>query len=214
MIITRTTKVKLKLPVDALSDTFEAVTKAFNHVCKIGYTDKDFNSVSLHHKTYQFCREEFGLPAELACQTRMKAAEALKPVIKKNRKCPKSKRISIRLTANSFNIWFDRQEVSILTVNGRVKCGFYFPDWFKQYLTWRRRQAELIKTNKGLFLCIAWQKEVLDIQVNENPYIIGVDRGINKVAVCSDNTFYNSNILKVSNRYHRLRKQLQSKGTK
>jgi IS605 OrfB family transposase len=144
----------------------------------------------------------------------MKAAEALKAAIKKNRKCPKSKRCSIRLTANSFNIWFDRQEASILTTNGRIKCGFYMPDWFRQYLSWRRRQAELVKTRKGLFLCIVWQKEIPDIQIGENPHILGVDRGVNKVAVCSDNTFYNGYILKVANRYHRLRRQLQSKGTK
>ena len=214
MILTRTTKIKLKLPVDALDGTFTAVTEAFNYICKVGYADKDFNSVSLHHKTYQFCRKEFGLPAELACQTRMKAAEALKNVIKKKRKCPKSKQCSVRLTTNSFNIWFDRGEASILTVNGRVKCGFEMPDWFKQYLPWRRKGAELIKTKAGMFLCIVWQKEVEDIHTPDNPYILGIDRGVNKVAVCSDNTFYNGHILSVSNRYHRLKKHLQSKGTK
>jgi len=215
MILTRTTKIKLKLPVDSLNSTFDSVTNAFNHTCKVGFEDKDFNSVSLHHKTYAFCRSEFGLPADLTVQARMKAAEALKPAIKKKRKkAPHSKRCSIRLTHNSYNIWFDRQEASILTVNGRIKCSFYMPDWFKQYVPWRRRGAEIIKTSKGLFLSIVWQKEVEDIQQHENPYILGVDRGVNKVAVCSDNTFYSGHIIKVSNRYHRLRKQLQHRGTK
>ena len=214
MILTRTTKVKLKLSVNSLDDTFEAVTKAFNHICEIGYKDKDFNSISLHHKTYKFCRSEFGLPADLAVQTRMKAAEALKNTIKKKHRCPKSKCCSVRLSGNSFNIWFDRKEASILTINGRIKCGFYMPDCFQQYISWRRRGAELIKTNSGLYLCIVWQKEIEDIITSKKSYILGIDRGINKIAVCSDNTFYNGRVLKISNRYYRLRKRLQAKGTK
>ena len=214
MILTRTTKIKLKFPIDAFDNTFNAVMKAFNYVCAAGYKDKDFNSVSLHHKTYAFCRSEFNLPAELACQTRMKAAEALKSAIKKKHKCPQTKRRSIRLTANSFNIWFDRQEASILTINGRVKCSFCMPGWFRQYLSWKRKGAELVKTGKGLFLCIVWQKEVEDIKPAKNPTILGIDRGVKKLAVCSNNSFYNGDAIKVSNRYQRLKRKLQICGSK
>jgi IS605 OrfB family transposase len=44
---------------------------------------------------------------------------------------------------------------------------------------------------------------------------IGIDRGINKIAVCSDNSFYNSKQLKsVKGKYQFLKAKLQSKGTK
>ena len=214
MILTRTTKIKLKCSADLFAKTFKQVTKAYNHICTVGYEEKDSNSISLHNKTYRFCRSEFKLPAALAIQSRMKAAESLKPAIKKKRKCPVSKQCSIRLAHNGYSIWFDKQICSVLTVNGRVKVPFYMPEHFKQYVTWRRKGAELIERKGIIYLCIVWQKDIEDNITPENPYILGVDRGVNKVAVCSDNQFFNGSILKVSNRYHKLKKQLQSKKTK
>jgi IS605 OrfB family transposase len=213
MQITRTAKIKLKISTDELCTTFKAVTQAFNYVCKVGHETKDFNSISLHHKTYYDVRKLFNLPADLAVQTRMKSAESLKPAIKKKRKCPKSKLCSVRLSSQNYNIWFDRQEVSLLTIDGRIKTSFYFPEWFKQYISWRRKSAELIIRKDKVYLCVVFQKDIEDFQQVNNPTILGIDRGINKVAVCSDNTFFNGNILKVSHRYQRLRQQLQKCGT-
>ena len=209
MLITRTAKIKLKITTDELLPTFDAVTQAFNYVCKIGYESKDFNSISLHSKTYYDVRKLFNLPADLAVQTRMKSAEALKPAIRGKRRCPKSKLCSVRLSSKNYNIWFNRQEVSLLTANGRIKTFFHFPVWFKQYISWRRRSAELIIRKNKVYLCVVFQKDIEDFQQLDNPTILGIDRGINKVAVCSDNTFFNGNILKISHRYQRLRRQLQ-----
>ena len=214
MIITRTAKIKLKISADELRTTFDAVTQAFNYVCKIGYENKDFNSISLHNKTYYDVRRLFNLPADLAVQTRMKSAESLKPAIRKKRKCPQSKLCSVRLSNKNYNIWFDRKEVSLLTVKGRVKTFFHFPKQFEQYVSWRRKSAELIIRKDKVYLCVVFQKDIEDFQQLDNPVILGIDRGINKVAVCSDNTFFNGNINKVAHRYQRLRRQLQKCGSK
>jgi len=142
----------------------------------------------------------------------MKAAEALKPSIKKNRKCPRSKLCSIRYSARGFNIWFDRSEASILTLDGRIKVKFNLPTYYEQYLTWRRKQAELSMKNGKVFLDIAFEKDVPDFRDSDNPTILGIDRGVNKIAACSDNTFHHRP--NVANRYQRLRRELQKCGSK
>jgi IS605 OrfB family transposase len=57
--------------------------------------------------------------------------------------------------------------------------------------------------------------KIPDIPVEEPSSYLGVDRGIKRVAVCSNNTFYPTNhILAVKWKYQHLRKSLQSKGTR
>ena len=210
--LTRTVKIKLPVKPEQIRPTFEAVTQAFNYVCQVGYEDRDFNSVSLHHKTYKHVRATFGLPADLAVQSRMKASEALKAAIKKGRKCPGSKLSSIRYSARSFSIWFDRGEMSILTLDGRIRVSFNLPDYYQQYVSWRRKGAELILRKGRIFLCIVFQKDVPEFEESGNPVILGIDRGVNKIAVCSDNKFYNR--AAVAHRYQRLRRELQKCGSK
>lgn len=213
MLLTRSVKIKLKIKPEDIIPTIKACTQAFNYVCQVGYKDKDFNSVSLHHKTYYVVRKQFKLPADMTVQMRMKAAEVLKPAIKQKTKCPKSKFCSIRYSHRGYNIWFDRQEVSLLTTNGRLKISFNLPEWFKQHIFWKRKSAELIICKNKVYLCIAFQKEIEDPKQLDNPIILGIDRGINKVAVCSDNTFFNGNINKVAHKYQRLRRQLKKCGS-
>ena len=138
MKLIRTVKLKLEnVNPDDLLPTFRAYTKAYNYICEIGFKDRNFNKVELHHKTYDYCRTQFGLKSELAVQVRDQAAESIKSVTKLERKkhkkfkCPKSKQTSIRLCKGSFNIWFDRSEVSVLTLNGRIRCKVNLPDCFQ-----------------------------------------------------------------------------------
>lgn len=212
MKLTRTIKIKLNIPVDEIKPTLEAYTDAFNYVCQTGWQDKDLNGVSLHHKTYRITRVY--LPSQLAVSARMKATETLKSIKKKQKAtCPRSKLCSIRYDARSYNIWFNRNEISLLTVNGRKKFLIIIPEYFKQYLNWRRTSADLFLRRNGIFLHIIFEKEISDI--NPSGQIIGVDRGINKIAVTSNNHFFNGGQIKnVSRRYEKLRSALQSCGSK
>jgi len=213
MKLTRTIKLRLKLKSEDILPTVKAATQAFNYVCQVGHKDKDYNSISLHHKTYKYVRDTFKLPADTTTQMRMKAAEVLKPAIKQKVKCPESKLCSIRYSHQGYNVWFNKQELTLLTLTGRIRVSFYFPKQFEQYLSWRRKSAELIIRKDKVYLCVIFQKDIEDSQKLENPIILGIDRGINKVAVCSDNTFYNGNVLRVTNKYQKLRNALQKCGT-
>ncbi len=219
MEIARTIKLKLDIDPKLILPTIQNYTKAYNFVCKEGWEDKDFNGVSLHHKTYLDCREKFNLPAQLAISARMKATESLKAGFARLKKkertnCPKSISLSVRLDARSFNVWFDKNEVSILTLDGRIKTKIKIPKYFKQYLTWKRASAELFIKNGKVYLYISMTKSVEDSEVNINS-ILGIDRGINNLAVTSNNQFFSGkDVKRISKRYQKLRSALQAKGTK
>ncbi len=215
MILIRTVKVKLEIMPESLFSTIEAYTTAYNHVCKVGWDDNDCNGFSLHHKTYQQCKT--WLPSQLSISARMKAAESLKSVRARRQKklkvsCPKSKQSSIRYDANSYSVWFDKNLLSISTIDGRKKIEFKVPPNFCRYRDWRRKSAELFIRGKKVFLAIVFDKEITDTQLTQET--IGIDRGIKKIAVTSKNQFFGGGqVKKIVNRYRSLRKKLQSKGT-
>lgn len=218
MKLIRTVKLKLDVPVSDLYPTFEQYTKAFNYVCTVGWNDNDFNGVSLHHKTYQTIRTY--LPSQLAISARMKATESLKMCLNRKRKNkkvrkPSSKFCSIRLDACSFNIWFEKNQISILTISGRNKYQINIPEYFQQYISWKRGSADLFIRKNEVFLNITFNKEISEPQINSTPYIIGIDRGIINIAVSSNNKFYKGDkVQRVCNKYNYLRGKLQSYGSK
>lgn len=218
MKLIRTVKLKLNVPVLDILPTFENYTKAYNYTCNTGWKDNDNNGVSLHHKTYYTIKNY--LPSQLAISARTKATESLSMCLnrkRKNKKCrkPSSKLCSIRYDANSFNIWFDKNIISLLTVNGRIKIPIKIPEYFKQYIDWRRGSADLFIRKNKVFLNITFNKEIEDPQPSDNPVIIGVDRGIINLAVTSDNKFYKGNqVNRISNKYNYLRSKLQQCGSK
>ena len=148
----------------------------------------------------------------------MKAAESLKAVRtlrKKGRKvsCPKAKSTSIRYDSNSYNVWFDKKIVSVSTIEGRKKFTFQTSPDFAQYHDWKRKSAELFIRGTKVFLGIVFEKEVNDPVRSEE--VLGIDRGIKKIAVTSNNIFFGGNhVKKIVQRYRSLRSRLQSKGTR
>lgn len=218
MKINRTIKLKLNIKHTDILPTLNAYTKAFNYICEYGWNHNSFNSIELHKITYKYCRTF--LPSQLSISARMKASESLKPCLdkrKKHRKVSKpiSKQCSIRYDANSFNVWFNKKIISISTINGRIKIPFNLPEYFEQYITWHRCSAELLIRNKKVFMNIVFSKDIEDIKTSDNPEIIGVDRGINNIAVTSNNKFYTgANIKRIVNKTRKLRTALQKKKTK
>ena len=217
----RTVMLKLEnVNPNDLHSTFRAYTEAYNYICEIGFKDRNFDKRKLHDQTYDYCRTQFSLPSELTTQVRDQAAEAIKATTKLERKkhkkfkCPKSKQMTLRLTKNSFNIWFEHSEVSVLTLNGRLRCKVNLPDYFQQYFSWRRKGATLSLRKGKLFLHIMFEKEVEDVRCS-NDNVLGIDRGIVNIATLSDGTLYSGkHVLQVKQKYQAIRSKLQSKGSK
>ncbi len=222
MCMQRTIRIQLQPNIETakvLSQTIEQYTWSFNAVCKHGWENDLVNGVELHKATYYNHRTITGLPSQLVCAARVKATEALKSVktLKKKGKtvkCPTSKRCPIRYDARSYTIWFDRCDVTILSINGRVKLGFEVAEYYRQYLKWKNTSADLLQDQKGRW----WLHVVMEIETPKataTEEVVGVDLGIASPAIDSQGSKYGSDHWKgVENRTFELRRRLQSKGTK
>lgn len=225
MDIIKTVKLKLSTPPNVFMPTIQAYTKAYNYICQTAWdNDKTTDGVLLHKLTYQTVRQY--LSADLTISARVKATESVKGIKKlqakenkrakqkgkepKQYRCPQSVQQSIRYNSKTFNIWFNRNELSLQTLNGRIKLPINLPDYYQEYVNWKRCSAELIVRDDKVFLNIVFSKSVND--PSSNGSYIGIDRGVKRIAVTSNKHFYGGGHVKqVSRKYQRLRSVLQSK---
>ena len=215
MNLVKTIRVKLNAEAAELLPTISAYTNAFNFVCQVGYDNKKSHSIDLHNLTYSDVREKFGLPSQLTCSARNKASEALNALRKKKVKtCPKSKQQSIRYDQNSYTLFLDKEQVSLLTCNGRKRFPIIISDYHKEYFkTWKYTSTELCIYKKKVYLHIVFEKEITDTPTNGT--FVGLDRGISNIAVTSNNQFYTGkHVRKISYRYRSLRRKLQKVNSK
>ncbi len=156
-------------------------------------------------------------------QKRLKKAQMTGKSIKPLRlaKMPHSHLCAIRYDARSFRFDRNSRMVSLVHVQqpgqrrNRATIGASVPVHYEQYLTqeWSQESADLLY-RKGSF----WLHLVVSctLPVTEpTGKAIGVDLGINRLAVTSHPRFFGSKRIKeTNNRYFRLRRSLQAKGTK
>ena len=233
MKLRKTAKIKLDIQKEEILHTFTAYTAAFNLVCQTGYPKKIYNGITLHEKTYTETRKT--LPSQLAISARTKATKALAGIFskkgkaairrakqhsknpeKKNQsaKCPQSKLCSIRLDINSYSLFLEKSEISLLTVNGRKRYKLIIPEYYQGLFDdWKYTSAELCIKKNTVYINITFEKEVTDIP--HSGKLLGIDRGINNLAVTSDCKFYGGKKVKQQVRkYQYLRRKLKAKGSK
>ncbi len=215
----RTVRIRLDIPVKELLPTFQAYTAAYNFVCAKGWEDKDFNGVSLHHKTYFETRERFHLPASLAVSARMRATETLATLRKRIKagkpvSQPHSKFCPVRARSADWGINLDKKEIALLVLSGRKRISAKFHSRFLGHLVdWRRTSAELSIRNGKVYLDISFEKPAPTFKMTGK--VVGIDRGLRNIAVSSDNRFFSGKeIRKTAAKHRRLRASLQKKGTK
>ena len=104
---------------------------------------------------------------------------------------------------------------TIASTKGRIKAAFFVPSHYSDYLEWTIKSSTISydRRNKVFYLHVSLEHN--NPEKVKNISVLGIDRGIVNIAVCSDNTFYNSKKIKNRRaRYAYLRKELQSKGTR
>lgn len=208
--------IKLKIPKNKfLLETMKQYSQSAQYVVDAGWNEGTYSKRKLHKLTYHKIREITDLPAQLVCSSRDKACEVLKALwkVKKPTKPSFKEYFTIRYDARSFT--FKADCVSLATVNGRICIPINVPEYYLRYLDWNIRCANLIlDKKKRLFLYIIFSR---DINVNNcsDGKTVGVDVGINHVAVTSNKQFFNSRQIKRKRlRFQRLRSKLQAKGTR
>jgi putative transposase len=217
MDMDRTIKLKLEMSEEdkeSLKDTVVLFNQVFNEVAKYGFRNRTHSKVSVHHATYKDIRERHpDLNSSHVQGARDVACEALKSV--KLKTLPRSSPFSaIRYNKNTIRIVFEHGYASVSSVNGRVKVCFTIPKYYEQYLKWEIRSSNLNYDSRNdlFYLHITLRTESPKPVGNT---VLGIDRGIVNVAVCSNNIFFNDSRVKNTRaKYTHLRKELQSKGTK
>ena len=220
-------QVTLKLPIQAdveitasLHSTIRTYTESFNRVAKIGWSMQRINGVELHKLVYYPEREASGLPSQLVCSVQRKAIEAVKSGKTKLRKgkkasCPESKCQAIRYDVNSATVKLQAGYATLATINGRVRVEFKVPKVFQDRIAWKVCSSDLWKDprNGRLFLCVV--VETKEPEVVSTDKVVGVDLGVNRPAVTSNNQFFGKRQWKeIEVRTARLKRALQAKGTK
>jgi transposase len=104
---------------------------------------------------------------------------------------------------------------TIASTEGRIKATFFVPSHYRDYLSWTIKSSTISYDRRNEVFYLHVSLEHNDPEKVEDLKVLGIDRGIVNLAVCSDNTFFNSKKIKSRRaQYAYLRKELQSKGTK
>jgi len=191
----------------------EQANEAFNICTEFGFNNKTTSKNMVHHGTYYDVREKYpDLPSALVQTIRDNACESLKG-IKLKAQPTKKEHSSIRYDKRTVRINLSQSEASLSTINGRVKGKLASPKYFKKYEDWKIGGCTLIYRDGEFYLNIFAEKD--NPKPSKNKKVLGIDRGINNVAVCSDNSFINSRKIKnIKGHYAHLKRELQAKGTR
>ncbi len=199
---------RIKIENKDLRETIDQYFKAYCFCVEKGMELRTSNKKKIHDATYRELRNIYPkLPSALLQTVRDVACENLKAVKLSTKPIPKSK--FIRFDKRTFS--FKNGKISMSTVNGRKKFQINIPKCFHKYLDWECKASTIVLENNQLWINMIFDKET---KLNQPKTVLGIDRGINNIAVCSDNDFYNSKQLKnVKGRYQYMKAQLQSIGT-
>lgn len=212
MKITVTLKVKLDVTAGAaesLTKTQAAYAVALNHTSQVAFEKRIFNSVALHHVTYQDVRALTCLPANLVCSARNVVAEAYKRDHTRRHRWKET--AAIRYDARTLTVRINQQLATLTTPDGRIKAGLMLSEYHRQHLdgSWTLEPtATVSRKGKAWYLHLICTKDVPD---SDGSDALGVDSGIVRVATTSTGKVFSGGRIKhVRQRRFRQRRSLQS----
>jgi len=138
-------------------------------------------------------------------------------MVKKAKSKPIIKRTSVRYNfPRSANIKGEILVLRLLKIRQEFKLNI--PVCYKEYFNWDVSESLLRMDKKGrCFFLFTFSKEVTATEQNirSQNIVLGIDLGVNNLAVTSDGRFYNSaKVKQVKRKFRYLRTKLQAKGTR
>jgi IS605 OrfB family transposase len=208
----RTVKIKLQLNKELIS-TMEIANEICGKILKVGYSNKTYNKKVLHRLTYKKLRKKYPIfPSALLQTVRDVASEALKQT-KLKKQIKTKEHSSLRMDKRNLRVSLKNGKISISSIAGRIKLEFRKHPQITKYEDWSPKAGTLCYKDNKLYLNLVVEKEAPKLQKPDNG-VLGIDRGINNILVCSNNQFFNSNHLKdLKGKYQYVRRILQGKGT-
>ncbi|WP_319018423.1 transposase [Microbispora sitophila] len=196
----------------SLLATMRACNAAANRAAEVAFALHTANKMTVQKLIYTDLRHEFGLSAQMAIRAIAKACEAYKrdKTIK-----PTFRDLGAVAYDQRILSWKGRDQISLLTMSGRVIIPVVYPGrWSVTAGVTRRGQADLMYREGVFYLAVV-------IQVPEPPREdepdewLGVDLGIVNLATDSEGKVHcGKGVRAVRRRNARLRARLQAKGTK
>jgi IS605 OrfB family transposase len=220
--VDRTVRLRLSPTLEeasALAETARQFTCAFNHVCAYGWSGGEKNGVKLHHATYRESKALApGLVSDLLIQARVKATEAVKSALDRQKKgrtvsCPVSRACPPRYNVHTYRLDWETGVVNLATTSGRLHLPFRVPAYAAPYAGYPVATADLVQKRGQWYLHVV--VSIPEPEVTPTDVVVGVDLGVTRAAVTSDNRFHGQRRWReLEARDFRLRRKLQATGTK
>jgi len=207
--------VKSKLVTDkeqhnSLLKTMERFNEACNFVSVFAYKKRIFGKVGIQKELYYIIREKYGLSSQMTVRAVGKVAESYMV----DKSC-------IHEFDPHGAIVYDQRilsyksadEISILTLDGRIEVGIKYGDYRKLDKKRVKGQADLIYKKGNFYLLIVVDLPE-DTLIDFEEEFLGVDLGIVNIAATSDGkTYSGDNCNKVREHYSKLKAIYQKIGT-
>ena len=207
MCLRATAKIKIETSSE-VKETISVYSKALQHCINVAWEMGIKNNIRLHPFVYQDIRS-FGLPSQLAVACIKQSCG----MIKKAKTKPTISRTSMRYNFPRSASVKDNI-LSISTINGRRKFKVFVPYCFKVYFAdWEICESLLMidKFDRTFFLFTFSHIEERSSQTHR---VLGIDVGVNNLAVTSERRFYGKDIKQKRIRHDKFVSKLQSKGTR
>lgn len=196
---------------ESLKRTMTAANAAANFASRLAWDNRVFGRVPLQKLVYHPIRQEFGVSAQSACLIVRKVADAYKLDKKTIREFRPLGAVAFDDRVLAWKM--DRQTVSIWTMDGRLTIPFIAGDYQTRLLSGQRGETDLVYRDGEFYLLSTCDVEEQPL-TNQDDFL-GVDLGVVNIAVDSDGEIHSAKTVNnVRFRHRRLRKKLQSKGTK
>lgn len=166
----------------------EVYKEACNFLSKKVFEEKDFNQTSLHYKYYEYMRKRFNIPSQMS-------SSVIKTVLARY-KSIKSSNVDYSLV--TFKKLFRdlvhvkdysivKEKVSLKTLDERIKISFDTKTLYKYYkYNTKLSSSKLVYKNNKFFIHIFIKTPYEVIKINDIKNIVGIDLGINFLAVLYD----------------------------
>lgn len=216
---------------EALERTLDEWRRGCNIASKVGWQEGESTKTSLQSMAYEIIREETDLGSQHSILAVHQAADALKSAREAERggrqvSRPTFRSPTIKYDARTMTLFEDESEVSLTTTSGRVRCRLILPEDDDGYQFkflddegWEVTESTLKARDGGYFLHIGFRKSLSarsseKSTAAENRTVLGVDLGIENIAVTSTAHFESGRELHHEHRtFEAVRRGLQETGT-
>lgn len=192
-----------------IETTLAACNNAANVVSLFAFNNHTFSQFTLHKYLYKSLRTQFDLSAQTAVRVIGKVADSYK----RNKQKLHKFRLEGAVPFDSRNLTFLEGKVTIRLLGGRTTIPLVISDYQKNLLQFAKGESDLFIRKGKAYLSVSLT--VPEAELRESDQFLGIDLGINNLAVDSHGNFYSGKkIDKIRERISRLRSGLQSAGTK